>query len=354
MANPKKRPAAAAVSSKAKPTSKKVPASKAKVSRPIKTTAAFKRPSHLGLGRGLDALIGRAAAQSVDASPTLPPLEKSGVPESGKSVLMVALSMIHASPWQPRRVFDEEALQELADSIRVHGIIQPLICRASPEGGYELIGGERRMRAALEVGLKEVPVLVIEAIDRAAAEMALIENLQREDLNIVEEAEGYRSLADGFGLTQVEIAERVGKARTSVANTLRLLELPDEVKQLLGSGLLSVGHAKVILGVEGEDDRTRLSRECVKEGLTVRMLEQRIERRKAAPQRRLVTADIPDDYLALLLDKLHQRFGTSVRLSPSVRYPNGRRGRGRIEIDYTDNEALSRILDLMGVDVNEL
>jgi len=332
------------------------PASAVKASRPIKTTAAFKRPSHVGgLGRGLDALIGRETTQQVSVASSGPVGTGPAANEpSGRRVLQVSIAMIHASPWQPRHVFDEEALHELADSIRTHGIIQPLICRSSAAGGYELIGGERRMRAAVEAGLKEVPVIVMEAADRDAAELALIENLQREDLNIVEEAEGYRALADGFGLTQAEIAERVGKARASVANTLRLLELPDEVKQLLGSGLLSTGHGKVILGVEEEDLRIRLARESVKEGLTVRMLEQRIARRKAAPRQRLVTADIPDAHLALLLEKLHQRFGTTVRLSPSVRYSNGRRGRGRIEMDFTDNEDLSRILDLLGIDVNEI
>lgn len=320
----------------------------------IKTTPAFKKPTHLGgLGRGLDALIGRETTQQVSEI-SAPVPSKPEMPAGSKSVFMVSLSMIHASPWQPRRVFDDAALQELADSIRAHGIIQPLICRSSAEGGYELIGGERRMRAALEIGLKEVPIIVMEAADRDAAEMALVENLQREDLNVVEEAEGYRALADGFGMTQAEIAERVGKARASVANTMRLLELPDEVKQLLGSGLLSVGHAKVILGVEGEDDRIKLARDSVKDGLTVRMLEQRVERRKAEPRTKLVTSDIPAEYLMMLLDKLHQRFGTSVRLSPSVRFQNGRRGRGRIEIDFLDNDDLSRLLDLLGVNVNEM
>ncbi len=353
--SPLKKPTVKPVaSSKNKFSSVRSSAPATKPGMAIKTTSAFKKPAHLGgLGRGLDALIGREATQQVSDISASVPL-KPEMPAGSKSVFMVSLSMIHASPWQPRRVFDDAALQELADSIRAHGIIQPLICRSSSEGGYELIGGERRMRAAMEVGLKEVPIIVMEAADRDAAEMALVENLQREDLNIVEEAEGYRSLADGFGMTQAEIAERVGKARASVANTMRLLELPDEVKQLLGSGLLSVGHAKVILGVEGEDDRIKLARDSVKDGLTVRMLEQRVERRKAAPRTKLVTSDIPEEYVMMLLDKLHQRFGTSVRLSPSVRFQNGRRGRGRIEIDFLDNDDLSRLLDLLGVDVNEM
>lgn len=354
MATHKKSTVKVSAPSKSKSSSGKSAEIAKKPGMAVKTTAIFKKPTHLGgLGRGLDALIGREATQQVSEVSAHTPVKPEMAPGT-KSVFMVSLSMIHASPWQPRRVFDDVALQELADSIRAHGIIQPLICRASPAGGYELIGGERRMRAATEIGLKEVPIIVMEAADRDAAEMALVENLQREDLNIVEEAEGYRALADGFGMTQVEIAERVGKARASVANTMRLLELPDEVKQLLGSGLLSVGHAKVILGVEGEVDRIKLARDSVKDGLTVRMLEQRVERRKAEPRTKLITSDIPEEYVLMLLDKLHQRFGTSVRLSPSVRFQNGRRGRGKIEIDFIDNEDLSRLLDLLGVDVNEI
>ena len=322
----------------------------------VRTLGAVRKPSHVGgLGRGLDALIGRESTQKVAGmSDVAHPTSGAESAAGGKSVILVSTAMIQASPWQPRRVFDEVALHELADSIREHGIIQPLICRIAPAGGYELIGGERRLRAATEAGLKEVPVIVMEAVDRDAAELALVENLQREDLNVVEEAEGYRALAEGFGMTQAEIADRVGKARASVANAMRLLELPDEVKQLLGSGLLSVGHAKVILGVEGEEDRIKLARDSVKDGLTVRMLEQRLERRRATPKNRVVTSDIPDDYLEMLLDKLRGRFGTSVRLSPSVRFPNGRRGKGRIEVDYIDNEDLTRILELLGVDVNEM
>ena len=327
----------------------------AKPERAVKTTVPMKKLGHHGgLGRGLDALIGRDAAQNAPSPAAhAPEAAPAPVAAGGVHVIMVQRGMIHASPWQPRRVFDEVALQELAASIREHGIIQPILCRKAPDGGYELIGGERRLRAAGEAGLHEVPVIVMDAVDRDAAEIALVENLQREDLNVVEEAEGYRALADGFGMTQADIADRVGKARASVANTMRMLELPDEVKQLLGSGLLSVGHAKVILGLEAEEERIKMARESVKEGLTVRMLEQRVARRKTEPKQRLVTPDIPEEFLATLLDKLHHRFGTRVRLSPSVRFANGRRGKGRIELEYADNEELTRLLELLGVDVND-
>lgn len=332
------------------------------VKRPVVVarTTVPKTSRKAGLGRGLDALIGRESTKTlsgtganISVQDTAQPNTFSSQASDSKHIIMVRPEMIQASPWQPRRVFDEEALEELSDSIRAHGIIQPLICRAVKAGGYELVGGERRLRAATNIGLKEVPVIVIDAIDRDAAEIALIENLQREDLNVIEEAEGYKSLADGFNLTQADIAERVGKARASIANTMRLLELPDEVKQLLGSGLLSAGHAKVILGLEAEDERIKAASDTVREGLTVRMLEQRIARRKKTPKSTILASDIPADYLRLLLDKLHQRLGTSVRLMPSVKFSNGRRGKGKLEIDFTDNEELSRILEVIGIDVNE-
>ena len=268
--------------------------------------------------------------------------------------LMEAIEPMLTDEFQPRTVFDEEALKELAESIKAHGIIQPLVCRRK-DGFFELIGGERRFRAAGLLGLKTVPVLVIEALDRDAAELALVENLQREDLNAIEEAEGYKSLAEEFKLTQADIAERVGKARASVANALRLLELPDEVKQMVGSGLLSTGHAKVLLSLPREADRVELARLCLTEGTTVRTLERRVQARLAAPARKPAAprSDIPPDYLRTLLDKLAARFATSVRLEPSVTYANGRHGRGKIEIGFFDNDDLTRVLELLGVDVNE-
>ena len=279
-----------------------------------------------------------------------------------RSVITVPIASITPSPWQPRHEFDEAALGDLAKSITVHGIIQPLVCRAVPAtesdadgSAYEIIAGERRLRAAELAGLVEVPIIILEAEDRNAAELALVENLQREDLNVIEEAEAYKLLSESFELTQEEISARVGKARASVANAMRLLELPDEVKQLLGAGALSAGHAKLILGVEGDLERIRFASEAVKGGLTVRMLEQKISRAKDAPaQPKSAVPDIPVDYQAMLLDKLTRKFGTSVRLAPSVRYANGRRGRGRVEIDFMDNSDLDRLLGLLGIDVNEI
>ena len=353
---------------KKKPSPKNAPAKKStakgspakKPAPKVPLAAGAKKPQKLGgLGRGLDALIGREATRNVAVvaetpAPAAKPAAAPAPEEPARGVIEVAVELVRRSPFQPRTVFDEDALKELAESIKAHGIIQPLVCRRK-DGFFELIGGERRFRAAGLLGLKTVPVLVIEALDRDAAELALVENLQREDLNAIEEAEGYKSLAEEFKLTQADIAERVGKARASVANALRLLELPDEVKQMVGSGLLSTGHAKVLLSLPREADRVELARLCLTEGTTVRTLERRVQARLAAPARKPAAprSDIPPDYLRTLLDKLAARFATSVRLEPSVTYANGRHGRGKIEIGFFDNDDLTRVLELLGIDVNE-
>ena len=321
-----------------------------------------------GLGRGLDSLISRETTKSVGsvakpnvktegvAAAPMPvaPSPKAVAEANGKNVITVPIDKVKPSPWQPRHVFDDDALSELADSIKKHGIIQPLVCRKVGEE-YELIGGERRLRASGIAGLTEVQVILLDVKDRNAAELALVENLQREELNIIEEAEGYRLLAESFEMTQDDIAERVGKPRATVANAMRLLELPDEVKQNLGAGLISTGHAKVLLGVKDKNEMLRLASGCITEGWTVRLLEKKVSRLKQQPLERIPpTSDIPEDYLSMLIGKLHQRLGTSVRLSPSVKYSNGKRGKGRIEIDFYDNEELSRLLEIFGVDVNEI
>ena len=316
-----------------------------------------------GLGRGLGALLGTSAeepaatpepaAAAPARAPAPPPAAETASPGSG-SILPVAVDQIARSPWQPRHVFEAAALQELADSIKAHGVIQPLLCRhaAAPATGYELIAGERRLRAAIDAGLAEVPVILVDAPDREAAEMAIIENIQREDLNVIEEAEGYRSLAEHFGLTQQEVADRVGKGRASVANALRLLELPDEVKQLLATGMLSAGHAKVLLSLPEEKEQVLLARRCVTEGQTVRALERLIQRRQtekldaAAKQ-----SDIPESHLRYLLERLHARLETQIRLQPTVTHANGKRTKGCIEIDFFDNADLDRLLGLIGVQV---
>ena len=312
-----------------------------------------------GLGRGLGALIGQhpaaeSAKHAETASTTDAQHHAAPAPRAdGRHVALLPVADISRSTWQPRQTFEETALKDLTDSIKTHGVIQPLICRRGATGGYELIAGERRLRAAMLAGLGQVPVILIEAADRDAAEMAIIENIQREDLNAIEEAEGYRTLAEKFGLTQQDVADRVGKARASVTNALRLLELPDEVKQLLGATLLSAGHAKVLLGLSDAKEQVLLSRKCVANGLTVRALERLLQRRQQARngEKHGPQADIPDSHLQHLSDKLHSRFSTSVRLTPSMTHANGKRIKGRIEIDFFDNDDLGRLLSIMGVEV---
>jgi ParB family chromosome partitioning protein len=290
-----------------------------------------------GLGRGLGALL----RNGVEPGPAT---------ASATGVQEIPVASIRGNRWQPRRRLDPEALDDLTRSIRERGVLQPLLVRAV-EGGYELIAGERRMRAAAEVGLSRVPVIVMEAADSDALQLALIENLQREDLNVLDEAEGYQTLAEEFNLTQDEISSRVGKARASVTNALRLLKLPPEVKQLIADDQLSAGHAKLLTGLDIPEEQVLLAQETVKEGLSVRALEKRIQKRRRKPRKtRLVRADIPDSHLAFLSDRLHSHFGTSVRVRPCRTYPNGKKTRGAIEIDFFSNDDLDRILQLLGID----
>lgn len=292
-----------------------------------------------GLGRGLGALI---RDTPVEAAPVAPK-EAAG----GSATLETGL--IRPNPFQPRKVFTREALEELVASVREHGILQPLIVRKAVNG-FELIAGERRWRAAQEVGLKRVPAVVRDATDREMLEWGLIENLQRADLNVIEEAEGYQSLAETFGLTQEDISKRVGKARASVANALRLLSLPKEVKTFLSEGILSTGHAKVLLGLATGPEQCRMAERVVKEGWSVRDLEKVVEHARRVPvKKRPGKEDIPATHLVFLTDRLHQHFGTSVQIHPCRTTANGRKVKGNIQVDFYTNEDLDRILDLLGL-----
>ena len=305
-------------------------------------------------GRGVNALLGTppkpAPADILStASAPMPSLATPQAPK-GSGVIEVVAADIERSPWQARADFDETALKELADSIRANGIVQPPIVRRRADGKYELIAGERRTRAAIMAGLRRIPVVLADADDRKAAEMGVVENIQRKDLNVIEEAEGYRLLKDQFGITQEDVAERVGKSRPAIANALRLLELPDEVKQLLARGLLSAGHAKVLLSVEGERDRTLLARECAERTLTVRDLEKRVARlKKPVAEPKKGTPDLPESYVRNLVDVLHRHLGCAVRLSSGVTHANGKHTKGVLEIDFFDNDDLDRVLNIMGV-----
>jgi len=292
---------------------------------------------HIGLGRGLGALIKDVPTEAPPAAP------------AGGGVQQVPIEQVHKSPWQPRHIISAESLEDLTRSVRERGVIQPLLVRRV-EDRYELIAGERRLRAAQAAELRQVPVIVMDVPDREALELALIENLQREDLNLIEEAEGYRALSDKFEMTQEQIAQRVGKARATVANALRLLELSDPVKQLLAENRLSAGHAKVLLGLGIPHEQELLAARCVKEDLSVRALETLVEKARRSPRkRRAAKSDVPENHLQYLADRLHEHLGTTVRIVPCRTLANGKKLKGAIEIDYFSSDDLDRLLVLLGV-----
>jgi ParB family chromosome partitioning protein len=265
----------------------------------------------------------------------------------GDGIRRLPTSQIHPCPFQPRKEFSEESLRELADSIKEQGVVQPLIVRQRG-GEFELIAGERRWRAAQLLGLAEVPVVVREADDRTVLELALIENLQRENLNPLEEALGFSQLIEQFQLTQEDAATRVGKSRAAVANALRLLKLPLEVQDRLRSGQLSVGHAKVILGLSHAADQKKAAERVLAGALNVRQTEELIAKWQpvAPPAMPSKPGEAPvairDPHVAELEDRLQQRLGTRI----SLRY---RAGKGSIEIRFFSDAELERLLDFMGV-----
>lgn len=271
-------------------------------------------PKRRSLGRGLSALIPQAP-----------------VPRSVER--MVPIEQIAPNPWQPRAQFDDAKLQEMAESIREQGVIQPLLVRRRDEG-YELVAGERRLRAARLASLEAVPVVVRDIGDREALEIALVENLQREDLSALEEASAYQRLIDEFALTQDEVAQRVGRSRPAVANTIRLLQLPDEVRENLRKGTLSAGHGRALLALRSSAEQTALAREAVRRGLSVRQLESRIRHRlESRPHPR----PAPDLHVADVENQLMRSLGTKVRILP-------RGHKGRIVIEYYSSAELERLI----------
>ncbi len=298
------------------------------------------------LGRGLGALLG---GSSPGAKP-VPPPEKSNpptvsAPDSGERVERIALARLQPCSFQPRKDFSEDSIRELADSIREQGIVQPLLVRRKGEN-FELIAGERRWRAAQLLGLAEVPVLIRTADDRAVLELALIENLQRENLNPIEEALGYSQLIEQFHLTQEQVSTKVGKGRVAVANALRLLNLSAEVRDYLRTGLLSVGHAKVLLGLNNAEKQELAALRVIKETLSVRATEALVEhlQNNTAPVTKLNSAlkGSPDVHVVDMQNKLVEKLGTKVFL-------RCRNGKGAIEIKFFNLDELERVLDLLGI-----
>ncbi len=292
------------------------------------------------LGRGLGALLGSTKVTPPSSLPISSPEVRV---EEGERILQLSIGEVNPSPLQPRRVFAEENLTELVDSIRSRGIFQPLIVRRSQKGsGYELIAGERRWRAARKLNLPKVPAIVRVATDQQVLELALIENLQRAELDPVEEADGYATLIETFGLKQEEVAERVGKNRATVANALRLRSLPSEVRDLLRSKQISVGHAKAILGLSEPAAQSAISREVVKRGLSVRQAEALVRRQTSGTRgRKKGKISQLADWRDLEL-KLQRATGTRARIV-------GRAERGHIELPYTSPEELERLTSHLGV-----
>jgi len=306
------------------------------------------------LGRGLDALISGGVGRTVVVEPphvavpatVVSPILSSVDAAVATGARQVAVEQIDPSRFQPRKEFDAEQLHELSASIKQHGVMQPLLVRPFGAGRFELIAGERRWRAAREAGLAHVPVIVREAGDQEALELALIENLQREDLNAIEEAKGYEQLASQFHLTQEAIAEKVGRSRAAVANALRLLGLPSEVQSWVAHGRLSVGHAKAILGLAIAEEQRLVAERVLKQSLTVRETEQLVEQLKglAKPTVRALGSAVKDPNILTIEERLRQKLGTGVKLR------HGRNGKGRIAIEYYSNDELARVLGLLGVE----
>lgn len=299
------------------------------------------------LGRGLGALLGGAPAPGKPASPAPVSAVPAPAPviDSRERVQRVALDRIRPCPLQPRKDFSPEALRELADSIKEQGIVQPLIVRER-NAHLELIAGERRWRAAQLLGISEVPVIVREADDRAVLELALIENLQRENLNAIEEAQGYAQLIGQFQLTQEEVALKVGKSRAVVANALRLLKLAPQLQAYLREGRLSVGHAKVILGLLDDRQQKIAAERIIKEELNVRQTEGVVAKMQARGSETAkptnITPMTQDTHVANLENRLRERLGTKIHF----RYAHGK---GSLEIAFYSDDELERILQILGI-----
>ena len=277
-----------------------------------------------GLGRGLGALLGEPTGN---------------LPGQEQTISVLPLRKIEPNPLQPRKDFDPEALQALADSITAHGVIQPLTVREAADGYYQIIAGERRWRAARLAGLDEIPVHIIEADDREVMELALIENLQREDLNPIEEAQGFRTLMEEYGLTQEQAAQRVGKSRPAVANSLRLLSLDSELTELVRDGVLSPGHARALLGLKNEKQRRQAAQRVIALQLSVRQTETLCKNMEKPVEK---PAPAPDgvDYVGDCERQLTRRLQRKVKIVPGKR-------KGHIEIDFYGDDDLNRLIDTL-------
>ena len=283
-----------------------------------------------GLGRGLDALF-------LDNS-----IEEETLPADEDRILKLKISLVDPKRDQPRKYFDKDALEELSASIAENGLLQPILVREYGDGRYQIIAGERRFRASKLAGLTEIPAIVLEKDDRKAAQIALIENIQREDLNPLEEALAYKSLAEEYDMTQEELSLKVGKSRSAIANMLRLLDLPDEILTLVASKELSAGHARTLLGVKDRDNMILLAQRAVEEDLSVRILEEEVKKINKPKKEEVEENEIIPfvDYYRELELRVQSHLGRKVKIE----------GKGRkktITLTYEDNEDLDEILKLL-------
>ena len=296
------------------------------------------------LGRGLGALIasGTTPPKTVPSTPgAMPAPAPVPAPDGLSGYREIAVHQIETNPYQPRRDIDAEQLAELVESIRAEGLLQPIVVR--PVGDkFQLIAGERRWRAYQQLKLRTIPARVMTSSDASSASLALIENLQREGLNPIDEAHGYASLIRDFDLTQDAAAQRVGKGRATVANSLRLLGLEAELQSYVGKGLLSVGHAKVLLGVENSAERLLLARRALEQGLSVRALEELLKHKSGGAGKRRKMPGATAAALSDIEKKLTSHLGARTTLKHSPK-------RGRIIIEYQGNDDLARVLEKMGI-----
>jgi ParB family chromosome partitioning protein len=280
--------------------------------------------SNKGLGRGLGALLGDFGEETPENSP----------------YKLLPIYKVEPNAAQPRQDFDEEELQALSESIQIHGVIQPLTVRELPSGYYQIIAGERRWRAARMANLSEIPAVIVEADDKKAMELALIENLQRQDLNAMEEALGYQSLMQDYGLTQEETSARVGKSRSAVANALRLLNLPEPITQMLRDGKLTAGHARAILKIKSEKKQLEAAQKIAALDLSVRQAEALCANMSKEPVKKEETVTLAVDYVAECEKSLSKHLGRGVKIV------NGKR-KGRFELEFYGQEDLQILLDAL-------
>lgn len=299
-----------------------------------------------GLGKGLDALFGDAEV-SIERKPVSAKEEKTTVKVETSEKKEVAatggisyidINDIKPNSNQPRKTFDEDKLEELAASIEEHGLIQPVVLRKAGKG-YEIVAGERRWRAARKVGIKELPCIVKELTDEENMLLAIIENMQREDLNPIEEAEGLRQMIDTYGLTQEQVSKSVGKSRPYIANCLRLLKLPEVIIGYVSAGELSAGHAKAIAGVDDEDKQIKLAEDTIKNGWSVRQLEKMIRDEKPAAKTARKTK-VKNANVKRVEEDLKAALGTKVTL-------NQKGNKGKIEIEFYSKEELERLIEML-------